>query len=400
MNPTSGHRVLVVTLPPYDGGVPAKTRLLCRHLTDLGHRVTVAWYANFAHQPWANVPAWSLWTGRRPQTVSSTAFDQFPGAAVGCWLPELEAPYYEISPRWRRLIDSHDRHIAVGGQPLVANILAQAGIPYFLWCASDVLADRLDRQRQMTWPRTFVDTSVTRPWLLAQQRRVLRKSPLILGVSRYTLDRLHRVGGDPTRMDCLPIPVDSARFVPPGHAPAGDVIGFAARFEDPRKNLGLLLDAVALLRETRPEIRLRLAGSQPSPATLAHVSAAGLDASVDFLGCLDESDLPQFYASLSVFALPSRQEGLCLSGLEAMAMGVPVVSTDCGGPADYVRDGQTGFLVRDWQTPSFAAALDQCLTQRAKLSPKARALVCDEFSPAAFESNIARAWQRVWDESP
>lgn len=395
-----GQRILVVTLPPYDGGVPAKTRLLCRHLADLGHRVTVAWYANFAHQPQANVPAWALWAGKRPKIVQSTAFDLFPGAAVGCWLPELEAPYYEISPRWRSLIDSHDRHIAVGGQPLVANILARAGVPHFLWCASDVLADRLDRQRRMSWPRALVDTVMTRPWLLAQQRRVLRQSPLILGVSRYTLDRLRQIGGDAARMDCLPIPVDPVRFTPPRHLPPEDIVGFAARFEDPRKNLGLLLDAVALLRQSRPNLRLRLAGSQPSPETLARVTAAGLAPAVEFLGCLDEAALPQFYASLSVFALPSRQEGLCLSGLEAMASGVPVVSTDCGGPTDYVRDGQTGFLVRDWQASSFAAALDRCLTQRAELSPKARDVVCGEFSPAAFRANIAKAWQRVWGESP
>ena len=46
-----------------------------------------------------------------------------------------------------------------------------------------------------------------------------------------------------------------------------------------------------------------------------------------------------------LFVIPSHQEGLCIAALEAMACGVPVVSTRCGGPEDFVIPGQTGELV-------------------------------------------------------
>ena len=49
--------------------------------------------------------------------------------------------------------------------------------------------------------------------------------------------------------------------------------------------------------------------------------------------------------SLDLFVVPSHQEGLCISALEAMACGCPVVSTHCGGPEEFVLDGETGFLV-------------------------------------------------------
>jgi len=396
----NGHDVLVVTHPPFEGGVPAKTRILCHHLAALGHRVTVAWYATLAHNPELNVPSWRLHTGQRPMVGSTVAFDQFPGAAVGCWLPELEAPYYRFSSRWSRLIEQHDRHIAVGGPPMVANILAQAGVPHLLWCASDVMADRLDRQARMPLPRAIVDTIITRPWLRAQQAFILARSSLILGVSHYTLDRLSKVGAVASSLEYLPIPVDSARFTPPATSPTGEIVGFAARFEDPRKNLPMLLEAFALLRQRRPQARLRLAGSAPSPQTLEQVQRLGQSDAVDFAGALAFQDLPEFYRSLSVFALPSHQEGLCLAGLEAMACGVPVVSTPCGGPADFVHSGKSGILLADWEPQTMAKGIEQALIERKTLSIGAIELIRAQFSPAAFSDGISRAWQRVWGEAP
>lgn len=396
----SGHDVLVVTLPPYDGGVPAKTRILCRHLVERGHRVSVAWYATFAHQSDLNVPSWRIPSGHRPQMAALPAFTDFAGHAIGCRFPELEAPYYRLSPLWRKVIDSHDRHIAVGGPPMVGNILAQAGVPHFLWCASDVMADRLDRQKRMPWPRSLVDRLITRPWLLAQQDFILRTTPLILGVSGYTLDRLRQAGAPPARLRRMPIPVDCQRFSPPPTPPPTPTIGFAARFEDPRKNLPLLLEAFALLCRHHPDAKLRLAGSDPSEATRALVDRSGLNHAVDFVGTLAAEDLAAFYQGLSVFALPSHQEGLCLAALEAMACGVPVVSTPCGGPGDFARDGINGALLPDWRAETMAAGLKRVLADRATLSIGARQTVLQEFSPAAFADNLAQAWFQVWGESP
>ena len=61
-----------------------------------------------------------------------------------------------------------------------------------------------------------------------------------------------------------------------------------------------------------------------------------------------------------LFVIPSHQEGLCISALEAMACGVPVVSTRCGGPEDFVLPDRTGLLVPH-QAPALAAANVACL---------------------------------------
>lgn len=393
--------VLVVTLPPFEGGVPAKARILCEHLRERGHRVNVAWYATFRHHPELNVPSWRLATGARPGIAAETCFDTFPGTAIGCRLPELEAPYYQPSSRWRALIAAHDRHIAVGGPPMVGHLLAAAGVPHLLWCASDVLADRRDRQRCMPLARRVIDRLVTRPWLLAQQRRLLAACPRALGVSAYTLRQLIANGADPKRVALMPIPVDTARFTPPSR-PAELVLGFAARFEDPRKNLGLLLDALAMLRRGGVPASLRLAGAAPSSATIDRVAGLGLAEAVEFVGELPKAALPEFYRGLDVFVLPSHQEGLCIAGIEAMAAGVPVVSTRCGGPEDYVRDGETGLLC-GWQADEMAAVLVRLLTDRAlrtRLGATARLVAEAEYSPGAFAAGLAEAWRAVWGDVP
>lgn len=398
----AGASVLIITQPPHDGGVPAKTRILCRHLRARGCRVTVAWYATFGHDGDLNSPLWRALAGARPSTRRQSCLGDFEGVAVGCWAPELEAPYYLPSAAWRALIAAHDRHIAVGGPPMVGNLLAATGTPGLLWCASDVLADRQDRIAAMSPPRRLVHDAITLPWLARVQRRVLHGLPLVLGVSHYTTARLAGCGCPPDRLDRLPIPVDGAVFRPAPQPSVAGVIGFAARFEDPRKNLPLALEAVARLRAQGLPARLRLAGAQPSMATRARVERLNLAEAVEFVGDLSAEALAAFYRSLDVFVIPSHQEGLCIAGLEAMASGVPVVATRCGGPEDYVRDGATGALVEP-DAHALAGALARVIDDRAlraRLAEGARAVAAEEYSPAAFAAGVARAWQRVWGEAP
>lgn len=398
MNSVTGRSVLILTQPPFEGGVPAKTRILCRHLRARGHRVTVAWYATFAHDPDINVPLWRL--GReRPGYREQRCFGDFPGVAVGAWLPELEAPYYVPNPAWRRLIAAHDRHIAVGGPALVGNLLAATGTPGLVWCASDLDSDRKDRVAAMHPGRRLVHDLVTRPWVRAQQARVLDTLGRVMGVSSYAVRQLAAHGCPAERLRRLPIPVDTTLFVPPSAPPQSGVLGFAARFEDPRKNLPLALEAVALLRRDGADVRLRLAGAWPSDVTLARVRDLGLEGAVEFVGELRLEQLPAFYAGLDLFVLPSHQEGLCIAGLEAMACGVPVVSARCGGPEDYVRDGETGYL-SDSTPDAMAAAIDRTLSQRPILSDGARRVAGAEFSHAAFAAGLAESWRAVWGDEP
>ena len=86
--------------------------------------------------------------------------------------------------------------------------------------------------------------------------------------------------------------------------------------------------------------------------------------------------------SLDLFVLPSHQEGLCIAALEAMACGCPVVSTRCGGPEEFVIDGETGILV-GFDPEEMAAAMLKVLGDRklhARLAQGARDRVLRHYS--------------------
>jgi len=388
-----GRRVLVLTLPPFTGGVPAKTRILADELVRRGHGVTVAWYAPLSSHGHLSVTSWQLASGRRPRVEAGRCFDgSHASVAVGCWLPELEFTYTLPSSRWRALIDGHDRHLAVGGTALASFPLLAAKVPHFVWCASDMLGDRFSRRRAMAWPRRLIDTALVGPVQAEMERRILTGPGRVVTVGGHA-QAMFRSLGMRREMGRMPIPTDPERFSPPSRpAPAG-VVGFAGRMGDPRKNLPLLLAAVALARRGDPGLRLRLTG-RPEIMTTPDW--------VEWVGDLPQGDLPDFYRSLDLLVIPSEQEGFGIIGIEAMACGVPVVSTRCGGPEDYVIEDETGYL-----TGHTAEALAGRIlavtgdrTLRERLGRAARALAVADYAPAGFRRALEENWRAVWGECP
>jgi glycosyltransferase involved in cell wall biosynthesis len=111
----------------------------------------------------------------------------------------------------------------------------------------------------------------------------------------------------------------------------------------PVKNQALLLRALAPLLDERA--RLLVAGEGPEePALRALADRLGVASRVLFLG--GRSDIPRVLAAADAFALSSHSEGLPLALIEAMAMGLPAVSTAVGSVADLIVDGVSG-----WMTP-------------------------------------------------
>jgi glycosyltransferase involved in cell wall biosynthesis len=139
----------------------------------------------------------------------------------------------------------------------------------------------------------------------------------------------------------------------------GYTIGTAARLV-PVKGLKYLIRAVGIVRAQLPQARLQIAGCGPLQAQLeAEVSRLGLDGCVEFLGW--QTPLQPFFATWDVFALPSLEEGFGIAALEAMAAGLPVVSTDVGGLPELVLNGSTGWLVPPRDPQSLATRLMQLL---------------------------------------
>lgn len=121
-----------------------------------------------------------------------------------------------------------------------------------------------------------------------------------------------------------------------------------------RKGVDVLLEALA--SERRDDTLAWIAGDGPERASLeAMASRLALADRVRFLGRRD--DVPDLLEACDVFVLPSRQEGLGVAALEAMARGRPVVASAVGGLAEAVVSGETGLLVPPDDAPALAAAL-------------------------------------------
>lgn len=399
----NGREVLITTLPPtIMGGVASKAKMLAQILRTKGYTVTVAHYAPIGSENERNATFLGSLIGRKPDLHFYREWDGIAFLSVGCRFPELEATYYYNAPFWPGIIEAHDFHIAVGGNVLPAAPLAQNEVPHLVWCASDVAGDRVDRQAAMGIVRRLYDKAVVMPRLQELEREVLRGGGRFMTISEATAKAIRaRVPGNEIDTGLLPIPVDASAFMPPETPVPAGVIGSAGRHTDPRKNTAMLLEAVARARRKGAAFRLRLAGPYSSELA-AQAEHMGIGDYVEFLDTLAPEELPDFYRSLDLFAIPSRQEGLNIAGLEAMACGVPVVSTRCGGPEDYVIDSVTGYLC-DLDAEDMADKLIQATADRDKrnrLGIYARGTVMGEYGMGAFAQRLREHWISVWEKPP
>jgi glycosyltransferase involved in cell wall biosynthesis len=170
----------------------------------------------------------------------------------------------------------------------------------------------------------------------------------------------------------------------------------------PWKGQAEAVEMARLLRRERPRLRLLLVGSAKftAPGTrfdnasyarrlAQRVDAEGLQETVRLLG--EREDVPQIMAALDLLLLPSWREAFGRVAAEAMAVGVPVLATDVGGPAEIVRDGVDGLHVDVTDRAALAAALVSLLrdSDRRRAMGEAgrvRALECFTAERMAAES--------------
>ncbi|MBO5208763.1 MAG: glycosyltransferase [Lachnospiraceae bacterium] len=129
---------------------------------------------------------------------------------------------------------------------------------------------------------------------------------------------------------------------------------------EPQKNHKLLLQAFAKFIAKHPEYTLDLYGKGELEAELKEMAAElGIDMFVNFIGFSDR--VKEEINSAAMFVLSSDYEGISNSMLEAIALGVPVVATDCpiGGSKAYIEDGVNGFLVPVGDVEALAAAMEK-----------------------------------------
>jgi glycosyltransferase involved in cell wall biosynthesis len=136
---------------------------------------------------------------------------------------------------------------------------------------------------------------------------------------------------------------------------------------EPRKNLVTLLEAYAALRAAglHPDVGLVIAGGTGwlVGSFFDRLRTLGLNEIVTLTGFVPDKDLPALYNCAEIFAFPSVFEGFGLPPLEAMACGVPVLSSQASSLPEVV--GQAGLLLPPLDAGAWRAALDQVLADPA-----------------------------------
>jgi glycosyltransferase involved in cell wall biosynthesis len=175
-----------------------------------------------------------------------------------------------------------------------------------------------------------------------------------------------------------------------------------------KKGLDATLHAISLLKDNAVPVSLTLAGEGPEePSLRAMARELGIADQVVFTGFLARQQLEEAYRRHHLFVHPSRttpggdREGIPNSVLEAMAYGLPVISTRHSGIPEAITDGQDGLLVERPDPPSLAAAIQQLIENPPlyeRLSRNAHDTVLKRFSlaanAAALETHYHEALRR------
>ena len=131
----------------------------------------------------------------------------------------------------------------------------------------------------------------------------------------------------------------------------------------PLKDFPTLLQAVRLVLPHVPDFRLRIVGDGPERAKLESlIEELHIRPHVELLG--ERHDVPELLAESGFFVSSSLSEGISLTLLEAMAVGIPVVTTSVGGNPEIVLDGQTGRLAPASDPPALARAIVDLCAER------------------------------------
>ena len=236
------------------------------------------------------------------------------------------------------------------------------------------------------------------------ERKTLRKSDIVVVLSRFTQEKLQRVYKIPSdKITVIPGGVDLKRFYPVANRtkirqhlniPQGKMILLTVRDLEPRMGLQNLIYAIKKVRLELPDIYLVLGGQGPLEADLKSLTRKlGVEDCIKFTGFIPEIELPDYYRMADIFILPTLElEGFGLITLEALASGLPVLGTPVGGTVEILSKLDSKYLFRDTKPESMAELIIKTCQEfkndpefRQDVSSQCRLFVEENYS---WEKNV------------
>ena len=232
---------------------------------------------------------------------------------------------------------------------------------------------------------------------IAREKSTYALADRVICVSRPLADRISRRNAIETRVvhnivdaafstawDVDEKPHNGFRFVS-----AGSLIH--------RKGYDLVIRALSIVRETTGEdVTLTIIGDGEEREALQSLAQSlGLSDCIEFTGQLDRAAMVERYRSADAFVLASRRETFGVVYIEAMAMGLPVIATVCGGPEDFVN-ASNGFLVPTEDADALKDAMEKMLRERERFDSASIARAAREsFSPETIAAKLTAVYEEV-----
>ena len=395
-------RAMIYTLEPLEhGGVMAKVRVAAELLRAHGHSVELLFTAT-EQVPVGGVGEKLRYFARHPLPYYAE-YQGFPCQAVPHYPLPIWLTYALPTVLARGSFISHDIHLVISGANHCGLPAALTRRRYLVWIGTlyddELLGKALNGDRWAAAMRRGLPAEILR----REEQMVFARAARVLSNGQHTADRIAQVYPHlTTPVETMIYPVDTDLFVPTD-APHDDsgprYLLFTARINDVRKNVGLLFRTLARLHTQHPDLRLVVTGDAPDARVQAALVEAGVGGAVDFVGRQTVEQLVVLYQGAAAFVLPSNQEGLGISMLEAMACGLPVVSTRCGGPESVIRDGETGFLTPLDDEIALAERIGQLLNNRGLRDTMGRAAARaarQHFSRAVIRDRLLAAFAHVY----
>ena len=238
---------------------------------------------------------------------------------------------------------------------------------------------------------------------LGMQKKVVKQLRNVVTVSDCSRQDIARdFGLQPAGISLVYNGIDTTEFRPmPDVTRRPKRLMATASADAPLKGLRYLLRAYAQLLSRHPDLELLLVSKpQPGGKTEQLVASLGIGDKVQFVNGISTEDMVRYYAEATIAVVPSVYEGFGLPAGEAMACGVPVVSTDGGALPEVV--GEAGVIVPAKSAEALATAIDSLLAdseQRRLMSEAGRRRIEEKFSWEVCAREMTAYYHRVLDHA-
>ncbi|MEE9935976.1 MAG: glycosyltransferase family 4 protein [Deltaproteobacteria bacterium] len=261
----------------------------------------------------------------------------------------------------------------------------------------------VDRQEEYNVAKTLRQKYRVFRWyaFINMQLKVARQFSHIITVSEFTRkDIACEFSLDEQRFRVVHNGVNNEFFYPKQNGPRPENALIVTNSADtPLKGLSFLLEAVARIRRTRP-IRLTVIGQPKKNGIIENlVASLGVSDIVHFTGRIANEEFADYYAKSTIAVVPSLYEGFGIPAAEAMASGVPLVSTSGGALAEVV--GDAGIVVPPADAEALALAITRLLDspeERKKYIQAGLARVHSEFSWKKAAQETVKVYREAIDD--